>query len=428
MAVPVSSAVFDLFLSHSKRDLPTVQVLLSRLKALGYSVWFDEEQIRAGDDWEAQISTGIRRSGAILYVASINSYLSDNCRHELITARDLNRRIIPLLLDREPFPDFLAWLGRYDHLRAAANGDHLVDLKRDFPPGALLKEQEVRGPSARHDELWTELPWLVDRAQPKERVEAAVLHEFRLLQQRPESLPAGGPMVIILHGADEEEPIEFQKLLIRRHLPEATERDRLVGTRGRTRFRKLEVVPVKPWSPDDIARSRDFGAALPNRLAKAVDVSGGLDAVKRRLDSSPACHLFTFHYLSTGNGWEMQRFLRTFVDFWAAPDWQLRSDTRCLVLLSVTHLPRKNQSRAVQRLADYGKKRLPAGRFLLLDALSSVRPQDVMEWLDLPAVDEALKFQRQRPDTSGALRSIFGNKGKLPMRQIVPALRKLLFS
>lgn len=360
-------------------------------------------------------------------MASINSYLSDNCRHELITGRDLNKRIIPLLLDREPYPDFLAWLGRFDHLRHAANGDHLHDLKRDFPPGTLLKDQTFRGGNARHDELWTELPWLVDRAQPKERVEAAVLDEFRLLQQRPEkTLPAGGPVVIILHGADEEEPSEFQKLLIRRHLPEAADRDRIIGTRARTRFRKFEPVPVKPCSADDIARSREFAAALPNRLAKAVGVAGGFDGVRRRLESSPACHLFTFHYLSTSNGGEMQRFLRTFIDFWATPAWQLRADTRCLVLLSITHLPRKNQARTVQRLADYGKRQLPNGRFVLLDALASVRPQDVLDWLELPAVEAALKLHPHPPGTS-AIQSIFGRKDKLPMRQMIPALRKLLF-
>ncbi len=126
--------LYDLFLSYSSRDSHVAEPLRDQLQALDYRVWQDGQQIAPGDDWFANISNGIRCSGTVLFVASVNSYLSDNYRDELRAARQENRRIISLVLDGANRPGYLSFLGQYDHIRYEHGGGHMHELKRVFPP------------------------------------------------------------------------------------------------------------------------------------------------------------------------------------------------------------------------------------------------------------------------------------------------------
>ena len=431
--------MFDFFLSHSKRDLHVVDPLRAQVEMLGYAAWYDEEQIFPGDDWEAKIASGIRACGSVLFAASVNSFLSENCRTELLMARRYNKRIIPLILDDSPTPAHLAWLDRFDQIRYAANGDHMIELKRVFPPRGAENPQPPPLPMSQSypdvvaphiwDHFAENLPWLVNRSVQKEAVENLIAAQLKPVPAIAESPQPGGPIVVILHGAQQEEPREFQQLLAETHLPEISTRERLLGFSAGTRYAKLENHRVTPCSDDDLKRPREFAAALPKRLARQLPgrVEPNLKSVTRRLESSPACHIFSFRYLSSGSQRQMRKFLTGFLDFWASSDWRLAPESRCLVTLSITHLPRKNRARAVERLKSYGQKKMPEGRFLVLEALESVSLGDALDWLALPAVEDALKLLKldtQRLES--AIIAAFGPRERLPMQDLVPLLRKIL--
>lgn len=49
---------------HDRAEL--IRKIERDLKALGYSVWSDEDGIQAGDDWRQQIENAIRDSSLVL--------------------------------------------------------------------------------------------------------------------------------------------------------------------------------------------------------------------------------------------------------------------------------------------------------------------------------------------------------------------------
>lgn len=82
-----------LFVSYAHKDDSDVCPAIEALAAKGYRVWYDEG-IEAGDDWAHKIGTSLERSKLVLFFASPNSVKSDNCRRELVYAKE---HIIPVL-------------------------------------------------------------------------------------------------------------------------------------------------------------------------------------------------------------------------------------------------------------------------------------------------------------------------------------------
>jgi hypothetical protein len=52
----------DVFLSHSSKDTAVVHAVAERLRADGLRVWFDDWEIRPGDDIPAKIEDGLEHS------------------------------------------------------------------------------------------------------------------------------------------------------------------------------------------------------------------------------------------------------------------------------------------------------------------------------------------------------------------------------
>jgi hypothetical protein len=62
----------QIFVSYSRKDLQTVRELYRRLTDMGYSLWFDQESLLAGQDWEQEIRRAIKSSSAVLMCLSSN--------------------------------------------------------------------------------------------------------------------------------------------------------------------------------------------------------------------------------------------------------------------------------------------------------------------------------------------------------------------
>src|SRR3954451_502433 len=90
------------FVSHSSRDRAVTEGVVARLRAAGFAalfVDFDPEQgIPAGRDWERELYSRLRRTDAVVFLASEASVASSWCLLEVGLARSLGRPVFPLRL------------------------------------------------------------------------------------------------------------------------------------------------------------------------------------------------------------------------------------------------------------------------------------------------------------------------------------------
>ncbi|NEP76197.1 toll/interleukin-1 receptor domain-containing protein, partial [Okeania sp. SIO2G5] len=74
----------DIFISYGRADSKHfAQTLNDRLVALGYTVWFDFEDIPLGVDYQKQIDDGIEKADNFLFLISPHSVNSPYCGLEV---------------------------------------------------------------------------------------------------------------------------------------------------------------------------------------------------------------------------------------------------------------------------------------------------------------------------------------------------------
>ncbi|AOX03618.1 hypothetical protein BJP34_33055 [Moorena producens PAL-8-15-08-1] len=89
---------FDAFISYGRADSKAFATKLhQRLTELGFRIWFDQQDIPLGVDFQNQIDDGIEKSHNFLFIIAPHSVKSAYCLKEIQLAVQLNKRIIPLL-------------------------------------------------------------------------------------------------------------------------------------------------------------------------------------------------------------------------------------------------------------------------------------------------------------------------------------------
>ena len=88
----------DIFISYGRKDSLTFASLLNRrLVDLGFTVWFDYDDIPLGVDYQKEIDDGIERADNFIFVISPHAINSPYCSLELELALKYKKRIIPWL-------------------------------------------------------------------------------------------------------------------------------------------------------------------------------------------------------------------------------------------------------------------------------------------------------------------------------------------
>jgi hypothetical protein len=96
-----------LFISYSHDDLDQVTELAEELSGRGHQPWFGEK-LMPGDNWQSDLRRAIEASDGLVYALSPNSTVKEWCRWECAQAIQLNKPIIPILLQDTPnIPDTL---------------------------------------------------------------------------------------------------------------------------------------------------------------------------------------------------------------------------------------------------------------------------------------------------------------------------------
>jgi hypothetical protein len=92
----------SVFVSHSSWDRAATEQVVAQLRAAGFAalfVDFDPEQgIPAGRNWERELYAQLRRSDAVIFLASEASVASSWCLLEVGLARSLGRPVFPVRL------------------------------------------------------------------------------------------------------------------------------------------------------------------------------------------------------------------------------------------------------------------------------------------------------------------------------------------
>jgi len=88
----------DVFISYGRAESKGFATKLhDRLRMQGYDVWFDQNDIPLGVDFQDQIDDGITKAHNFIFVIAPHAVKSPYCRKEIELAVKLNKRIIPLL-------------------------------------------------------------------------------------------------------------------------------------------------------------------------------------------------------------------------------------------------------------------------------------------------------------------------------------------
>jgi len=89
----------SVFISYAHADSQIANKIKGDLRRNGISVWIDE-RLKAGDlAWRKQLEIAIREQQNFLFLMTPTSVSSEYCQWELTTAQELNKRIIPVMLE-----------------------------------------------------------------------------------------------------------------------------------------------------------------------------------------------------------------------------------------------------------------------------------------------------------------------------------------
>ena len=90
--------IFDAFISYGRADsLGFGRKLYEQLREQGLNIWFDQNDIPLGVDFQNQIDDGIEKADNFLFIIAPHSINSPYCGKEIELAIRRNKRIIPLL-------------------------------------------------------------------------------------------------------------------------------------------------------------------------------------------------------------------------------------------------------------------------------------------------------------------------------------------
>ncbi|MGO8931953.1 MAG: toll/interleukin-1 receptor domain-containing protein [Limisphaerales bacterium] len=156
---------YDVFLSHSTKDKVVVRPVAERLRADGLNVWFDEWQIKPGDNIPAKIEEGLERSRVLVLCMSANAFGSDWAQLEAGTFRfrdplNKERRFIPLRLDNAPIKGSLAQFS-YINWRAPNREQEygkLLEACRSSATPVAREEGQPSKPHRRRLRIYVGLP------------------------------------------------------------------------------------------------------------------------------------------------------------------------------------------------------------------------------------------------------------------------------
>ena len=142
-------ATFDAFISHASQDRQTAARLET---ALGHSrVWFDRSDIRVGTLLGRELLSNIRKSHVLVLVWSRHAQASPWVQSEWISAVNLGKAVLPVVLDSALPPSLTNTLSKSLRRSPREAIAELVRSVRDERPPGDSVSPAMRLPDAKRD-------------------------------------------------------------------------------------------------------------------------------------------------------------------------------------------------------------------------------------------------------------------------------------
>ncbi len=117
---------YDVFLSYPPKGRDWARQVAERLQKQGFTVWFDEEQIKPGDEWGPKTLEGLTHSTNIVFLVDADAAKSNNMGLELGVALGQGKRIIPVVDEGVSLEQIPGPLRRRQHL---LRGEPVANVK-----------------------------------------------------------------------------------------------------------------------------------------------------------------------------------------------------------------------------------------------------------------------------------------------------------
>jgi formylglycine-generating enzyme required for sulfatase activity len=118
MAATGSAEKLKVFISYSRRDSTDfANELTTGLELVGFAPFLDQQDIAAGEDWEARLGGLIRQADTVVFVVSPEAVKSERCAWEVSTALTENKRVLPIIAKAVAEADIPEHLRRLQFIR-----------------------------------------------------------------------------------------------------------------------------------------------------------------------------------------------------------------------------------------------------------------------------------------------------------------------
>ncbi len=98
-----STMTHKVFISYSRKDSKSTEYIFNTIKETGVECWIDREGIYSGSNYKELIVDAIDVAKVVIFISSANSNASINVIREIGYAVNMNKPILPLLLDDAPY-------------------------------------------------------------------------------------------------------------------------------------------------------------------------------------------------------------------------------------------------------------------------------------------------------------------------------------
>ena len=122
----------NIFFSYSRADASDFALQLALdLQKEGFNVWIDQQDIRAGSEWDLEIEKALETCDCLLFIESEKSVTSANVLDEVYYAIDENKMVIPLIYKDSKTPFRIKRLQHIDFSKSYEMGlaNLLYELK-----------------------------------------------------------------------------------------------------------------------------------------------------------------------------------------------------------------------------------------------------------------------------------------------------------
>jgi hypothetical protein len=126
-----------IFFSYSRTDKDFAVKLASDLKKDSYDVWIDQEDIRAGSEWDMEIEKALTTCDCIVFIQSDKSAALPNVLDEVYYALEEIKTVIPVIINESKAPFRIK---RLEHISFIDNYEAGLKNVKDNLSGAVLPE------------------------------------------------------------------------------------------------------------------------------------------------------------------------------------------------------------------------------------------------------------------------------------------------